>query len=172
MARRKRLFAWTRRSALLATLLVISLLAVGYFMLRDDKPNNGSTDNTTTVPGYVNLEPPTEEQRNAARDETPSATPSQTGSKKAVTPIITSADSQEVRAYVPGVNEDGGTCTATFTRGQTKITASADGFSNVSYTSCKPIKVSGLTAGSWSVVVGYSSVAAEGQSQSTNVEVK
>lgn len=86
-------------------------------------------------------------------------------STKQVSVTVTSADKSAVYAQVSGIVEDGGTCTATFTKGSTSLSASSDSIANVSYTQCAPIRPSSpLQAGSWSVVVSYKSTHAAGSS--------
>jgi hypothetical protein len=121
----------------------------------------------------INYGPPTdtEKQETAAHKQQLSQTPSSTPSsgQKQVTPIITSASSTEVRAYVTGVFEDGGTCTATVTNGAQKHTFTSTGVANSNYTQCAPIELTSISGSGWSVVVSYSSSAASGQSASTPI---
>lgn len=119
----------------------------------------------------VNLAPATEKERQEAERHKenlanePAPSPTTTTGKKQVTPIITNADVNEVNAYVTGIFEEGGTCTATLTKGSKKVTRSSTGFQNASYTSCAPIDVSGsLEPGTWTVVVTYTSASSEGKS--------
>lgn len=163
-------------SALVVTFLL--LLAAGWSLWehyhKKDLVTPTATSKTSTG-ASVNLNPPTEAQKNPARDNpTTQSSTTPAGTKKKVSPIITSADKQSVYAYVPGIVEDGGTCTATYSHGQDKVTASSQAFSNVSYTSCKRIALDGPLniSGTWSVVVSYSSSTSEGNSQGQTVEVK
>lgn len=164
----------TKGQLLTAGAVAIVLLAGVYLWARpsNNQPaavtsgNNGS---------YVNLNPATEQERQqsqAAKDAVTSQqnqTQASSSGKKQVTPTITHADATSVSAYVSGVFEDGGTCTAIFTQGATTKTFTSTAFANVSYTSCAPIKVSGLASGTWTVVVSYNSSAATGQSQQQTV---
>jgi hypothetical protein len=104
-----------------------------------------------------------EEQNNKPQPTQNSPTP--TPAKKQVTVTITNANKDTVNAYVSGIFEDGGTCTATFTQGSTVVTRTSTGFKNVSYTQCAPIAPNLPSGGTWSVVVSYSSAAAEGTSK-------
>ena len=74
-----------------------------------------------------------------------------------------------ISAYVTGVFEDGGTCTATFAKEQTNKSTTSQGFQNSSYTSCAPMSVN-LTKGTWKLTVSYSSGTASGEA-TRNVEV-
>ena len=137
-----------------------------------------SVDNTSSDGSAINLSPATEEERQQAEDHKQELTNEQTTtqsseSKKQVTPVIVNADRNGANAYVSGVFEDGGTCTATFIYSQDKITANSKGFKNVSYTSCEPINLPGpLTIdGTWTVTVSYSSSTAAGQSSPWTFEV-
>ncbi|RTK95171.1 hypothetical protein EKI60_01805 [Candidatus Saccharibacteria bacterium] len=106
-----------------------------------------------------------EQEQNNPSPETPSG-------KKAVTPTITSTTGS-IKAYVSGIFEEGGTCTATFSKGDSKLSRTSVGFQNVSYTQCAPIDISDgfLSPGTWSLVVSYSSATAEGSSGAQSVEV-
>jgi len=155
--------------------VVLLLLAVGGIVWarhNNDRAKPGNTPDKQTTGSNTNLNTPTEEEKNAARDQPSNQSiPAQTSSKKQVTPIITSADRQQVFAYVSGVIEDGGICTATWTHGQDKISASSPGFANVNYTSCKRIALDGPVniSGSWKVTVSYSSSTSAGTSQLVEV---
>ena len=162
----------TRRPLLTAALVLALLIGGGliYNQLRDSRYANEPSDSDTQSSDYVNLNPPTEQEKRDAEEnknnlaETPNPPPMTSDGKKQVTPQIISADRSEVRAYVPGVFEDGGTCTATATKaGEAPKTATSKGFKNVSYTQCEPINWS-LPSGGWSVIVSYSSTAAKGTS--------
>ena len=165
-SRKSRNFLGARKHILIliAGLLILS---TGVWAITAYNQPAKSGDKTPEGGSSVNLNSPAEEEKNSAQDN-PAA---QTGTKKKVSPIITSADKQSVYAYVPDIIEDGGTCTATFSYGQDKVTASSQAFSNVSYTSCKRIALdSPLTiSGTWSVVVSYSSATAEGKSPAFEV---
>jgi hypothetical protein len=133
-----------------------------------------TTDAIKTTPSGVKLTPPTADEKAsgdqtkdqivAKQNATPTPTPISSNGKKQVTPVISYAGADRLNAYVTGVLEDGGTCTATFTQGTSVVSRTSNGFSNVSYTQCAPITPN-LPAGSWSVVVTYSSTTAEGTSQ-------
>jgi hypothetical protein len=133
-----------------------------------------TTNSVKTTPSGVKLTPPTvaekasgdttKDQIVAEKNATPTPTQASGNGKKQVTPVISYAGADRLNAYVSGVLEDSGTCTATFTQGTSVITRTSSGFSNVSYTQCAPITPN-LPAGSWSVIVTYSSANAQGTSQ-------
>lgn len=161
----------------------IALLVIGgfYFVNRKSRPNTPGTDNNTQAQDGTQYPGPTEQEKKDAQtnkdklaNQTP-ATTSQNGAKKVVTPVITSANQTEVRGFVPGIVENNGICTATFTKGSTSFTKESKGFSNVSNTNCEPIVVSRSdfsSSGTWSVTLSYSSVTAQGISKVTNIEVQ
>lgn len=103
--------------------------------------------------------------------QNPSTDPAPT-QKKAVTPTITGTTGS-IKAYVNGIFEEGGTCTATFTKDGTTLTKSSAGFQNVSYTQCAPISIGDgfLSPGTWSMTLSYSSATAEGTTASQQIEV-
>lgn len=79
----------------------------------------------------------------------------------------------EVRAFVSGVIEGDGTCTATFTNNSSSITQSSPGFIDATTTQCEPmiISKSKLSPGQWKVTVQYTSPTSTGVSQSNTVNV-
>jgi cytoskeletal protein RodZ len=163
---------------LLITGLVLVLGLSSYAFL-NHKHNNSS--NTTSKPNNsspnsnINYGPPSnaeKQETQAHKDELAQSDHSQpppptSSGKRAVTPRITSTEGSQVYAYVPGVFEDGGTCTATFTQGTQKIVKTSQGFANATYTSCSPIS---RPSGAWTVIVSYSSSTAEGSSQATEIK--
>jgi hypothetical protein len=99
--------------------------------------------------------------------------------KKAVEPVITLANysnsSATIQAYVPGIYEDGGTCTAVLTQAGQSVTKSAPAFANATTTDCQHFSIPRSefpAAGTWTVKVSYGSSTAEGSStQTSSIEV-
>ena len=170
MARRKKnLF---RRLASSKALWLLAILIVGAawaIAAHHDTPR-GSSTNSSTPPNYVNLNPPTEAEKKDAQAnkdnlaQPPSPPPTTSSGKLQVTPVVTSATKTQVSGYVAGVFEDGGSCTATLTKGSQTITGKSSGFADANHTTCAPISLSGVDSGAWSVVLSYSSAKAEGKS--------
>jgi hypothetical protein len=167
-----------KRSPLKAILIivVITILVAGvfaYFRMDNDDSvtgSNTSEGDLTSDEEYINLNPPTDQELQESEDNKDSlangngSLPTNSNGKKQVTPVIAYGDRTEIRADVPGIFEEEGTCTATATKnGQTK-TASSSGFGNYNYTSCTPITGLNLSDGGWSVVVSYNSNTSEGSS--------
>lgn len=166
-------------SSLIIILLVGGVLAALWYRHSHKHPDQTSGNTQQTSPSGVNLNPPTSQERQetdqhkqSLENQTSTPTSANNNGKKQVTPIITYADKTRVNAYVTGVFEDGGTCTATLTQGSQTITATSSGFENASYTQCAPIDLSNKNLGSspWALVVSYSSNSSEGQSQSTTIK--
>lgn len=146
-----------------------------------------TNEQPTVQPGEVNYDPPTEQEQEAANEQKEAITkeqeqPSnpaptqtspnpQTGTKKAVKPVIIRTGGGEVAGFIPGIVENGGTCTATFTSGSNTVTRTSQGFANASTTNCTPISYagSGVQAG-WSVTLTYSSNTSEGTSDASAVQ--
>lgn len=102
--------------------------------------------------------------------------PSPVGSTVPVT--ITNASwnaptrSVRVHGFVGGIDEDGGTCTLTLTRGSHRQTASAPGGVDATTTSCGLLQVGGdLASGTWTAVLSYRSPTATGTSAPVTVDV-
>lgn len=149
----------------------------------EDGPSNADVATAAQEESYVNLDPPTEEEKQQAQNrkdeivtqsESQSSPPVSPDGKKQVTPVITSADENAVRAYIPGIIEDGGTCTATLAKsGSQTVTVSSEGVANVSQTVCAPsISDKNLSSGQWSVVLSYSSSKSGGKSAAYPLEIK
>jgi len=166
----------SKKRLVLIVLLILLLATAGILAYKNRaRDTTVDTESIVTDANGINLDPPTEEEKNPARDDTtPPSQNSPAGPKQQVKPIITSADNKEVRAYVPGIIEEGGSCVATFTHGQDKVTATSSSFANVSHTTCKPMTLDGPLniSGKWTVVVSYSSSSYEGSSEPFTFEVQ
>lgn len=170
------------------TVIAIAVLLVGASGVFAYQKLRGEPESIATEPGQldesgINYGPPTKEEKQQAEDHKNDVVnqmnvenQSPSSQKKAVTPVITYAQrvDNEVRvnAYVPGVFEDGGTCTFTFKNGDQTITKTTQGVANVSTTDCARLTFdkSELSAGSWQVTVSYSSGNAEGTSAAKTVD--
>jgi cytoskeletal protein RodZ len=174
MAKRKK-SKLTKSSKRLLIVALVLLLGLGAYALFHHKQNSpakpAAKSNNSSPNSNINYGPPSdaEKQETQAHKEdlaqNPPVSPPTSSGKKAVTPVITSTEGNQVYAYVPGVFEDGGTCTATF--GPQKLVKTSKGFANASYTSCTPISI---PTGFSTVVVSYSSSSAEGNSQATEIK--
>lgn len=173
--------------ALLISGLVIAVVGLGsvvsYKLLHKQKTVAETAPSSTS--DKINLSPATPAEKSEAeqnKDKIPSNQPStqptpstgSSGSKKSVKPVITNATSDNVSAYVSGIFEDGGSCTATFTKGTSTLSKTTSGFQNVSYTQCAPFDLDSgyLSKGTWTVSVKYSSSTSEGTSDNKTIEVK
>jgi len=167
-AKNKKLAKFIRRAKKPAVAaLLVAAIAIGAMVLTN---KNSSPATTTLNSGPSNdISPANRAGNPKGTAVSPNSTPKPAGLQQIV-PVITSA-SQEgqsvvVRAYVAEVFENGGACTATFTKsGQASVSGSSVGFQNASYTTCPPIKVSRgkfLTAGNWTLALSYKSSSAEG----------
>ena len=152
--------------------------------------SRGSTDSSqspsegpaTTTEQPKNTAPASDSQNQKDQPTSQQSQNNQSGSnayKNQATPEIAFVGQQGqnviVRASVPSVAEDGGKCTATFTKSSNKASGSSIGFTNVSYTTCPQISVARSqfnSAGSWMLVVTYSSSSSEGISEGKTVIVQ
>ena len=168
-----------KKRGLIISLLLILLVISG--VVWNIKYKNSSTKQTTTPHNTnssgnkpsINYNPPTQadiqqtdELKNSVTNP-PKVVTTTDNSKKKVTPMISNADSKHVSAYVLGVFEEGGTCTATVTQGSLIFSRTSKGFENSSYTQCTPIDISTggiIETQKWSLTVSYNSSTAEGTS--------
>ncbi len=167
--RKSRNFLGTRKH-ILVLVAGLLILASGVWAISAHNQPAKSGDKTSKGGSSVNLNPSTKEQLSQPM---PGPSSTNSSSKKQVTPVITNASQEQINAYVPGVFEEGGSCTATLTKNNKTVTKTSTGFQNVSYTSCAPINISGqLTErGIWSLILSYNSTTVEGKSAATSLEV-
>lgn len=131
----------------------------------------------------INLNPPSQQEKaetekfkdSTIENQNPSnSTPTLSSDKKnSVIPTITNATDRVVNSLVSSIFEEGGTCTATFTKNSEILTKTSVGFQNVSYTQCAPMNLEAgfLNTGKWTVVVKYVSDKSEGSSNPQIIEV-
>jgi hypothetical protein len=166
------------------TVVVLACAGIGGYALwqkhtNDDRKASGKTTNI----GGINYGPPTDEDKKETEQhkkdlqqqnesQSSSASSNSSGLKQASV-VITYASSSEVRGYVGNAFEDGGICTATFTKDSSKVTATSSGFMDVNKTTCTPIAINQgrLTSGSWNVVLSYRSSNYSGSSASQIINV-
>lgn len=165
---------------LTATILVGAALISSGALLYKRKYSSHTPDTD------INYSPPTEQEKaetdkhkesiaSPENDKKTNKPPSNPGQQPNISVVITSATQDAVYAYVDGVFEDGGTCTATFTNGAKSFQKTSDGFTNVSNTQCAPIFVTPgdfTTPGDWQVTVSYSSSTASGTSKPLVVNMR
>lgn len=170
--RRLKNLSWLHYTAAVAVLIILA--GATYALVHNPKPTPASdistTQSTKNNGPKVNLNPGTPQEKQSTEDAKKNPTPTTPApttpsGKQQIYPVITSVTSTEVDAYVSGIGEDGGICTATATKSsQTPRTATSTGFANASTTNCMPIPLA-LPSTGWSVVVTYSSASYEGTSQ-------
>ncbi len=171
-----------KRKLFIASSVIVLLIAAGggiyYFKHRTD--NQPQVDPVTG--GAINYGPPTKQDTADIDNEINSDQSAQdqyTKPKgKTVSPMIVSSGQTksgvEVSARVPGINEDGGTCTLTLSKGSDKVSSSKKATPNVSEVSCGFITISNskLSPGNWSATVSYLSDSYSGVSDNVTVTVK
>ena len=161
-------------------LILVALLVGGLVFWRTNK-NNSSTANPdsadTTVSG-LDLSPPTEADRedvdqHKADISEPEVTPAGN-----VSPVIIDASQYdsivEVRAYVPGITENGGNCNLVFSNAGKIVTKQTSAFADATTTACSNIEISTNdfpNSGTWVLKLTYSSASYSG-SVEKNVEIQ
>lgn len=163
----------TRKSHLrrrfIALAILLLLFGGGYIVYKRNADRQPATSVSDTQEGpKIDLSPPTEadkqqveEHKDDLAQQQEQSNQNTNSSQKTVTPVITSVSRDRVSGYIPGVVEDGGTCTITLVKGSETVTKTSAGFINASYTSCTPFSVS-LASGKWKVTLEYSSQKAKG----------
>lgn len=164
-------------AATVITVTGVIIAAVAY-------SRNRPTSQPTYAPPQTqaNLSPATDNEKqesNQLKEQsapTASATPQ---TKKVVSPNIVDASqygsSIEVRVNIPGLTENGGTCSITFTKGSVTFVRQVNSSSDASSTQCNNLVLDRSTfkeSGTWSVTAAYSSATAGGTSDTATLEVK
>lgn len=161
---------------------VVLLLVVGAFLYASkvNSRNNATSQTTADDASKINLDPPTEQEKQDTEDHkqdivdkqnNPSPPPPQPGGRT-ITVAITDAGQYgpevEVRAYTADVYETGGVCTFTFSKDGTTITKKTDGIKDARTTICTTLTVPRSEfpgEGEWLLEVAYSSSTAQGKAQ-------
>lgn len=157
-----------------------NLIDIPFF---NDKPSQNMPKDS------VNYDPPTKEEvdetqkfkENLTKDGTTNVSqdpPKQANGKKVIVPVLSSwgFDTPFLQAsgFVPNVIEQGGVCTLTATKDGASVTATIDGTPNAQNVSCGLMNINRdkLTAGTWKMILSYSSNNYEGVSTSQTQEVE
>lgn len=164
------------------------LLGVGIFMRLSSGQNNDTKQETkpetASSDSFVDLSPATPEEHQESDDKKQDIVKAdqqtaQPGQKTAVTPVLVDVGVYdgfvEIRAYISGVVEDRGTCTATLKQGSRTVVKTTTGAADATTSRCVPFRfpASDLGAsGTWSVTLSYGSDSAQGTSTAQNLEVK
>lgn len=175
-----------KRPALIAAGLVViaALLYGGYRLYHHFATASNSMAQSAPDTPKVNYDPPTETEKQETEQHksdigkdgtTPAPEPSPGTS---VTPVIVSAyytkssQTLEVRAFVQGIIEGGGTCTLhVVVNGETVLSKDSAGIANVSTTDCTPFSTSSYALPSGAkVTVSYKSSVASGQSAERSID--
>lgn len=168
--------------------LVILALVVGLGAFMWVKSNNKNSSSTNPSDNNVNYSPPTEEEKQDANNNKQriveedeklnngTGTPADT--KKSVKPVITSAEQYqnnvEVSVLVSSIFEDGGTCTASFSKGSSQFSNQVAATKEGRSVYCSLISVPANQfpeKGEWSVSVTYNSASSYGVSDAKKFEV-
>jgi len=166
-----------KRLALLIVAVVVAGALLWYWHTRDNSTSTSGGYSSPQTSNGINYGPPTATEKQDSQDaksrdlENSNSTPPVVDSsgKKQVTVQIISANRTSIKANIVGVFEDGGTCTATLSKGGQTKTFTSSGIASSNYTQCEPIALTGITESGWSAVVSYSSSTSAGQSPSITI---
>jgi len=164
------------KNVLIALAVVVGLSAITgtvYWKLNSKK----SFDGTAGV-SKINYDPPTKQEQEAAntqkqqnidrQDLNTKDTPSTASVFITDATYYSDSNKVEIRAYVSNLFEDGGTCTATLTNGSQTVTHTSSAFKVATNTQCGAIDIPRAeftTAGTWNLLLEYSSPTATGTQQ-------
>lgn len=183
--RNKSIIVWCISIIILLALLTTGWLTYAY---RQHTWPYSSPQSDNTSDSTINYSSPTNQEVDEGQDAKRRASDSATNdgappsdaskdSKRSVSVGVSYAgvvdNKLEVRAFVDGVIEGNGTCTAIMTNGSQSLSKSAPAFIDASSSICEPIQqdTSGLTPGQWQVTVKYTSPDAQGISDKVMVTI-
>lgn len=181
----------TNKKILLPGLLVVLVIGALFTwnMTRDSK----TTPVTVKTVDTVNLDPPTEEEKQQAVEHKKELEDTQAGSSSKTTTVgpsptttvrssadvnisYLSASSSGVEAggYISNLVEAGGTCILTLTKGDQTVTSTSTGIIDVNKTTCPQISIPSSklnNSGQWAAVLSYNSSKASGSSKTQQVNL-
>jgi ABC-type lipoprotein release transport system permease subunit len=177
----------TKKIILVTVIAIITVGTLVAFASHSNSTKNQKKKQQTASSSspHINYSPPTKEDsarvdqnKQAIVDKQQAPTNPNATEIKTVVPTITYADEYqgqvEVGAYVSGIFENSGTCTATFTLGSKSLTQQTIGVTGASSVNC-PAMTLPVTSfepkGVWSVTVTYTSPTAKGISKANQVSV-
>lgn len=177
----------TKKKIIVAITFII-LLAMGGTLLYSLNRNSTSTSENTTSSndatnpeGSINYDPPTpselqETSENKEKILTQIEQPEQ--SQSTVTPTIVDAglydNTVEVRSFIPGIIENGGTCTYEFTKDSLLVEKKTKAIADATTTRCENLTFDKeeLRPGTWSVLVTYTSLQTTGSSTPREIIIR
>lgn len=181
-----------KKKLIIILTVIILLLITGLLVANQSNNKDGriskSADGASNAPGStkLNLDGPTEEDKKQVEDnkqklveQAVEAQKKPAPGKKQVVPTIVDAGQYEqvieVRAFIPGIYEAGGTCKVTFSKGSDSFIRVIDAVQDATTTRCKTLNVARgefTSKGSWLAIVNYDSPAAAGDSQPKTFQVQ
>jgi len=168
----------TKKKTILLVCIVIFALLIGAGTLtysfyvhntsRTSSESSKSTDPNQNDPTY-----------STEKNEVTKPTPEETENAQKNLPVVIASagkidNTVEVRAFVSGIIEGNGTCTATFTKGSLTVTRSSKAFIDATTSQCEPIVIpvsEFQQKGIWNLVMTYVSPDAKGSSESMEVSL-
>ncbi len=163
-----------------AAALVLILAVCGYLVTQtdlarqttlNDQAKSSSNEDTERSVNNVDYSGPSQSDIDSSQDGKKNSEELQLTTGKNVDVAISFADvfngNVEVRAFIPGLIEASGICTANLKQGNITVDASANAFIDVSSTQCPPIYIplSRFPAtGKWTLTVMYTSTVNSGSS--------
>lgn len=167
---------------IVATVVLVLVGAVtSYYIAKPDQPVVKSGPRTINDVDYS--EPTAEEEQagdaqkktQEARDEL-NKLPPPTAASVSIVDSSQYGDMFEIRAYISNIFEDGGICTATFSKeGAATVTQSATAAASATTTHCQTIDVPVSTfsdKGAWQLVISYQSDTASGATNPKTVTIQ
>lgn len=137
-----------------------------------------STKDNLNYLDSVNYNPPTKEEVSEGQEAKERIINTDNDNLEKVSVGIAFADTVdqklEIRAFISGVIEGGGICTATLIKDGVSIEESSQAFIDFKTSQCHPIYISidsFKTKGSWLLTVSYKSETSNGKSESLEVKI-
>lgn len=166
---------------------IVAITAIGLVVYGLNRHNNQRIETATTsgiqeVDENIAYAPASEEERQQVADnkerivnELSKDDALEQGERAVVSPIITSSqlinNTLEVRGYVAGVVEDGGTCALAISRGSERIVRTTQGIADATTTICEPFAITASEfdfSAPANIILTYQSDRAQGTSQTIN----
>lgn len=163
--------------ALVIFIIVVSSILYVFVFNKNFFGNN--TPNTTPTQ-EINYNPPTSQEIKESEDikrntvDPQNTTQNTTKVNVIIANTFVNGSNLEIRAFIPGVVENNGTCTANLSKGSNTVTGSSKVFADATTSQCEPITIAlnkFPQSGTWSLTVSYSSEKYTGTSQAIEVQI-
>lgn len=171
----------SKKLAVIAVILIMLVIASAVlYVFVFNKNFHGNNTPVTSPNQEINYNPPTSQEIKESEDiKKNTVDPQKTTQNTANVNVVVAntyvnGSNLEIRAFVLGIVEGNGNCSAVLTKDSTSVNGSSKAFADATTTQCEPIVIplsKFPQSGNWSLKVNYSSEKYSGVSQALEVQL-